>query len=78
MGGHVEEEVSVLRGCVLRAVGSRVAHNHQDRLVRIPMLGLPEECQGAVGDQVREIVLGVVGPVLNLKRNDRVVAIEIS
>ena len=67
MGCHVEEEVGVLGSRILGAVGSRVAHDHEDRLVRIPVLGLPEEGQRAVGDQVGEIVLGVVGAMLHLK-----------
>ena len=67
MGCHVEEEVGVLGSCILGSVGSRVAHDHEDRLVRIPVLGLPEEGQRAVGDQVGEIVLGVVGAMLHLK-----------
>ena len=35
----------------------------------IPLLGLPEEGQRVVRDQVREVVLGVVEPVLYLRTN---------
>ena len=67
MSGDIEEQVGVLRRRIFGSVGSGVAHDHEDRLVRIPVLGLPEEGQRAVGDQVGEIVLGVVGAMLHLK-----------
>ena len=67
--GDVKEEVWVLWGGILGAVGSGVAQDHEDGLVRIVLLGLPEERQAVVGDQVGEVVLLVVVAVLDLERS---------
>jgi hypothetical protein len=60
MSGHVKEEVGVLRGRVLGAVGSGVGHHHQDGPIRLALLRLPEKGQRVVGDEIRKIVLGIV------------------
>ena len=57
VGGDVEEEVLVLGRGVLRAVRAWVAEHHEERLVRAGGLGLGEELQGPVRDQVGELVL---------------------
>ena len=66
MSGDVEEEVSVLRSRVFRAVWAWIAQDHHERLLRHELLGLPQEGQGVVGDEVGEVVLGVVEAVPDL------------
>ena len=69
MSGDIEEQVGVLRRRIFGSVGSGVAHDHEDRLIGISMLGLAEEGEGAVRDQVGEVILCVVKSVLHLKSN---------
>jgi len=66
VSGDVEEEVRVLRRRVLRPVWARVAHYHEDGSVGIHLFGLTEEVQGAVGDNVGEVIGGVIGAVTHL------------
>ena len=44
-------------------MGSGKGHDHHDGFVGSPLLGLSEEGQGVVGDQIREIIPGVVPSV---------------
>ena len=67
VGGDVEEEVLVLRRRVLGAVGAGVAHDHHDGLLGLLGLGLAEELEARVGDEVGEVVLGVVVVVPDLR-----------
>lgn len=71
MSGDIEEQVGVLRRRIFGSVGSGVAHDHEDRLIGISMLGLAEEGEGAVRDQVGEVILCVVKSVLHLKSNQK-------
>ena len=68
MSCNIEEQIWVLGGWILGAMGSRVAHDHEHRLIRFPLFWLAEEGQRVVGDQVGEVVLGIVEAVFNLKQ----------
>ena len=67
MCGDVEEEVRVLGRGVLGSVRTGVAEYHKDGLVWIVLLGLTEEGQTVVRDQVGEVVLLVVVAVFDLE-----------
>lgn len=47
-------------------MGPRKGHDHHDGPARLALLCLPEEGQGVVGDQVRQIVLSIVPTVPDL------------
>ena len=66
MSGNVEEEVLVLGCRVFWSMWTWKAHYHHNWLVGSVLLGLSEEGQRVVGDEVREVVFGVVKPVLDL------------
>lgn len=57
MGGDVEEQVLVLGCRVLGAMGCGETEDEGERLVRVGLLGLTEEGDRVVGDQVRVVVL---------------------
>ena len=69
--GDVEEEVLVLGRGVLGAVWAGIAHDHHDGRVGVLGLGLAEELEARVGDQVGEVVLGVVIVVADLKKKKK-------
>lgn len=56
--GCVGEEVRVLRGRVLGAVGGCVADDHEHGPVWVHLLGCAEEAHAVIGDEVCEVILG--------------------
>ena len=59
----IKKQIGILRSRIFRSMGSGKGQDHHDRFVRSPLLGLSEESQGIVGDQIREIITGVVPSV---------------
>ena len=59
----IKKQIGILRSGILRSMGSRKGHDHHDRFMGSSLLCLSKESQGIVGDQIREIIAGVVPSV---------------